>query len=135
MNRLIWIFIAWSIGVSVYGQSDYSATAGLSANSSPISYASEGLNRREIRKFPAMYTGYAIELLQSFTPMSKSYPLFNQFGQVQEENRSADGYSYLIAAKFESPDSAKKYLKEMILHRAAKAKLFLYKEGNRSELK
>ena len=131
MNKLIWMAIAWSFGVSLYAQSDLSATAGLSDNSTSSIRSETRSLRKEIRKFPALYNGYAIELNLSSTPLHSGYPIFRQFGQIQEEHRPGEGYSYLIAAKFESHDSAARYLKEMILHRAPQAKIFWYENGNR----
>ena len=134
MNKLIWMAIACSFGVSLYAQQDLSATAGPSDYSAASIRSETRTLRKEIRKFPALYSGFAIELNLSATPLHSGYPIFRQFGQIQEEHRPGEGYSYLIAAKFESPESAIRYLKEMILHRAPQAKIFWYDNGNRNQV-
>lgn len=86
---------------------------------------------RTHKRFPQLYSGWAIEIATSTYPMDKSEPIFRQFGNVSYEKLPQGGYSYLIKANFSSKEAGLEFLKNVIKPRAEKAKLIQFNDGIR----
>lgn len=86
---------------------------------------------RHHKALPATFEGTVIELTTSDFPLKRDYPLFKQFGQVYFDRIKDQGYSYCIIANFNSEQSLRKYLKQVIIPKASEAKLVEYKKGKR----
>lgn len=86
---------------------------------------------RHHKKLPATYSGYAIELVRSDLPLKRSFPLFQQFGNVHYEKLDGGGYAYILLVKFSSKKALKKYVTQMVKPKAPDAKALVYKVGKR----
>ncbi|MCU0345984.1 MAG: hypothetical protein MUC59_03505 [Saprospiraceae bacterium] len=83
------------------------------------------------KKFPQLFTGWAIEIAMATYPMDKSNPLFRQFGNVMYEKLPEGGYSYLIMANFSSKDAALKFVQTVVRPKSEHAQLIQFTEGKR----
>jgi len=86
---------------------------------------------RHHKKLPATYSGFAIELTRSELPLKRSFPLFQQFGNVHYEKIDGGGYAYILLVKFSSKKALKNYVKQMVKPKAPDAKALVYKHGKR----
>lgn len=87
---------------------------------------------RHHNALPETFEGIVIELTTSDFPLKRDYPLFKQFGQVYYDRVKDEGYSYCIIANFNSEQSLRKYLDQVIKPKASEAKLVEYKKGKRT---
>lgn len=90
---------------------------------------------RTHKRFPKLYSGWAIEIATSTYPMDKSEPIFRQFGNVSYEKLPEGGYSYLIKANFSSKEAGLEFMKNVIKPRAEKAKLIQFNDGIRKVIR
>ena len=86
---------------------------------------------RHHRPLPAKYSGYIIELTHSKLPLRRDHQLFKYFGNVFYDKYTQDGYSYGIKLNFDNKKEMQRYLKEVVLPNAPKAKIVKYKKGVR----
>ena len=90
---------------------------------------------RTHKRFPQLYTGWAIEIATSTYPMDKSEPVFRQFGNVMYEKLPEGGYSYLIKANFSTKEAGLDFMKNVVRPKAEKAKLIQFNDGNRKVIR
>ena len=86
---------------------------------------------RHYKKLPQLFTGYAIEVAYSDDPLTRTDPIFRQFGNIKYEKLSQGGYSYLITCRFSSREAALQFLRTVILPKVDDARLYTYTEGIR----
>ena len=86
---------------------------------------------RHHKPLPAKYSGYIIELTHSKLPLRRDDQLFKYFGNVFYDKFSQEGFSYGIKLNFDNKKEMQRYLNEVILPNAPKAKIVKYKKGIR----
>jgi hypothetical protein len=90
---------------------------------------------RHHKRLPVTHTGIVIQLSTAELPLQRNHPLFKQFGTVHFDLLKEGGYAYCILTNFKDLNKAKKYLKQMIVHRAPDAKVVKYQLGRRKQIK
>ena len=83
------------------------------------------------KRIPALYSGFVVELTTSELPLTRDYEIFKNFGKVYHDKTQEGYYSYLIIADFNKKEAVEEYIKNIVAHRVADAKIFLYKNGKR----
>ena len=87
------------------------------------------------KKLSASFTGHLIELIQSDSPLSRNYPLFDHFGNVFYSKLRNGKYAYTIEVKFATRKEMRKFLNNVVKPNAPDAKLIYYKIGKRKVLR
>lgn len=88
---------------------------------------------RSHKALPKLFSGYAIELLQSDQPLPRNYPLFERFGSIHVHQLDNGNYSYCIIADFKKLKRVEIFVQEVILPSAPHAQVFIYKKGARKK--
>lgn len=84
------------------------------------------------KRLPVNFSGYTIELVQSDRPLAREHDIFQQFGNIYYDKLEDGNYVYCITAdNFSSVASLKRYVENMIQHRAPNATIVEYKNGKR----
>jgi hypothetical protein len=87
---------------------------------------------RHPQRLSALYTGFAIEVIEVRMPLEGNDPLFRQFGNLFYEKKGrGKAYSYIFPTNFEDRKNLDRYLKEVVLPKAPNAKLVEYEGGRR----
>ena len=88
---------------------------------------------RHPQRLSALYTGYAIEILQIRLPLEASDPLFRQFGNLfYEKIGRGKSYSYIFTTTFIDKRNLERYYHEVVLPKAPSAKIVYYEGGRRA---
>ena len=94
---------------------------------------SETAYYRHHKKLSLTHSGIVLELIVSDLPLKRDYPLFQQFGNIYYDQLEKGGYAYCILTNFDDMKKAKKYLEQVVLPRAPKAKVVKYQMGRRKK--
>jgi hypothetical protein len=139
MNALHTVFI---LGAVCFGQVTFSQgglafepEASIITSIKPAAPATKPTSVRFHKRFPQLFTGFAIEIAASTYPMDRANPIFQQFGNVLYDKLDEGGYSYLIMANFSSKDAALEFVNKVVKPKAEHAKLIHYNEGNRKVIR
>ena len=120
------------VSLVAHAQHPYSdagqAVASSEANKTP---AADLNPYRFHKKLPALYNGYAIEVIASNYPLDRTNPIFHQFGNIHYDKLERGGFSYLILTRFTSDEPAQRFLKNIIIPKARDARLIFYNDGIR----
>lgn len=88
---------------------------------------------RHPQRLSALYTGYAIEILQIRLPLEAADPLFRQFGNLfYEKIGHGKSYSYIFPTTFMDKKNLERYYHEVVLPKAPNAKIVYYEGGRRA---
>lgn len=134
MIAIIWIGLL-CLAPSSYGQEDILTVKG--KKSQVLSYKKEAVPQRfgHHKKLSASFSGHMIELIQSEVPLSRSYPLFNHFGNIYYSKMRNGEYSYTVEVKFATRKEMRKFLNNVVKPNAPDARLIFYRTGKRKVLK
>jgi len=81
----------------------------------------------------ASYTGYMIEIATSDLPLDGSDQVFKYFGKVHYDKVFEGWYSYFILVDFKEKEAVEKFLNNIVIHKAPKARIIEYQYGVRKE--
>lgn len=89
---------------------------------------------RSHQELPQKFSGYAIELVRSQTPLAINYNLFERFGSVNVHQLENGEYSYcIILTNFQYHERVKKFAKEVVLPYVPDAQIYKYRNGKRKK--
>lgn len=88
---------------------------------------------KHLRKIPTSYTGYMIEIATSDLPLDGSDQVFKYFGKVHYDKVFEGWYSYFILVDFKEKEAVEKFLNNIVIHKAPKARIIEYQYGVRKE--
>lgn len=86
-------------------------------------------------KLSASFSGHMIELVQSDVPLSRTFPLFNHFGNIYYSKTRNGKYTYTIEMKFATRKEMRKFLENVVKPNAPEARLVYYRTGKRKVLR
>ncbi len=113
----------------------FEAETAINSSLKPSKPTSTPTTVRYHKRFPQLFSGFAIEIAASTYPMDRANPVFQQFGNVLFDKLAEGGYSYLIMANFSSKDAALEFVNNVVKPKAEHAKLIQYNEGNRKVIR
>ena len=133
------VFILLSMGPSAFCQGGSSfepeTTLAAATTSTKKTAPATATSARFHKRFPQLFTGFAIEIATSTYPMDRTRPIFKQFGNVFFDKLSEGGYSYLIMANFSTKVAALEFVTNVVKPKAEEARLVQYIEGNRKVIR
>ena len=135
MIGIIWIGLFILVPTSYGQEKDILTSKG--KKSQVLSNLEEAVPHRysHHKKLSASFSGHMIELIQSDVPLSRTYPLFNHFGNIYYSKMRDGKYSYTIAVKFATRKEMRKFLNNVVKPNAPDARLIFYRTGKRKVLK
>ena len=89
---------------------------------------------RSHKVLPEKFSGYAIELTRSKSPLAINNDLFERFGSVNVHQLENGEYSYcIILTNFKYHERVKKFAEEVVLPHVPDAQVFKYRNGKRKK--
>jgi len=89
---------------------------------------------RSHKNLPEKFSGYAIELTRSKSPLAINNNLFERFGSVNVHQLENGEYSYcIILTNFKYHERVKRFAEEVVLPYVPDAQVFKYRNGKRKK--